>query len=316
MAHIVYPDGLLAEQKLLKAINAKHKDDADASVLTVFLTQNGIDLDKGELIAAQAVTIETSRVLLYNQSGNYNQLRDLSYLPVISRMKGEVQYLKSIYKTNPKELVNWNINIEGNAKVVYPVGLSELWATAIGFFTKHLSFPAGKSPLEAYLIQNNIDIAADKTAIETALVYNDKALNAAGLAESLTQQRNILWSPYVKHLRGIGDYLMNFYAANTKGVTNYGYIVDNSVPKAKLVTSKIMVLEKTTLKGLVLGGTVTNNGADDVHLYKGKTTSGNPIIIKAGEKFTIPKGYSTVTISNPSADNKAVITALRLGQPK
>ena len=312
MAHIVYPDGLSAEQKLLKAINAKHKDDADASVLKLYLTQNGIDLDKGELIAAQAVTIETSRVLLHNQSGNYNQLRDLSYLPVISRMKGEVQYLKSIYKTNPKELVNWSINVEGTAKVVYPVGFADLCATATSFFAKHLSYPAGKSPLEAYLIQNNIDINADNTAIALAIDYNDKAVNAAAQAESLTQQRNIMWNPYIKHIKGIGDFLMNFYGANTKGVSNYGYIVDNSVAKAKMVTSKIMVLAKTTLKGLVLGGTVTNNGVEDAHLYKGKTTSGNPIIIKPGEKYTIPKGYSIVTISNPSANNKAVISALRI----
>ena len=134
MAHIVFPDGLTAEQKLIIAINTKHTADGNASVLKVYLTQNGIDLDKAELIATQVVSIEASRVLLHNQSGNYTQLRDLSYLPVISRLKAEVQYLKSIYKTNPKELVNWSINVEGTAKVVYPVGFADLCARCLLLF--------------------------------------------------------------------------------------------------------------------------------------------------------------------------------------
>ena len=120
MAHLVFPDGLTAEQNLLIAVNTKHTTDGDKSILTVYLTQNGIDLDKAELIATQVVSMDATRGLMHNQSCNYTQLRDLSFDPVISRMKGEVQYLKSIYKTNPKELVNWNINVEGTGKIVYP----------------------------------------------------------------------------------------------------------------------------------------------------------------------------------------------------
>ena len=316
MAHLVFPDGLTAEQNLLIAVNTKHTTDGDKSILTVYLTQNGIDLDKAELIATQVVSMDATRGLMHNQSCNYTQLRDLSFDPVISRMKGEVQYLKSIYKTNPKELVNWNINVEGTGKIVYPAHFEDLNATAAGFFAKHLSYPAGTSPLTAYLIQNSIDLVADNAALATATLYHDKSKGAAATAESLTQQRNILWHPYVGHLKGIGNYLLKYYGANTKGPGDYGYIVDNSVAKPKMVVSKIMILSKITLKGLVLGGTVTNNGLEDAHLYKGKTTTGNPIIILPGAKYTIPKGYSVITISNPSATNQSVIKALRLGQSK
>ena len=312
MAHIVYPEGVPTELKLMKAVNKKHTDDGDESPLDVFLTQNGIDLDKGVLNGAIAETYDNSRILLNSQSGNYNQLRDLHFYPVISRLKGEVQYLKSIYQNNPKELVNWGINIEGEAKVVYPVAFGESCTTATTFFTKHLSFTAGTSPLDAYVAQNHIDVLADKTSIATAITFHDKAVVAAGQAESLVQQRNILWDPYVKHLKGIGNYLMNFYSDNTKGVTNYGYIVDNSIPKPKVVNTKIKLLDKITLKGIVIGGTITNNGTEDIHIYKGKTTTGNPIILKPGEKHGVAKGFSTVTISNPSLLTAAVISALRV----
>ena len=316
MAHLVFPDGLTAEQKLLSAVNAKHTADGSNSILIVYLNQNKIDLDKAELVATQVVNMDASRVLLHNQSCNYTQLRDLNFDPVISRMKGEVQFLKSIYKTNPRELVNWNINVEGAGKIVYPAHFEDLNATAAGFFAKHLSYPAGTSPLQAYLTQNSIDIVADNAALATATTFHDKSKAAAARAESLTQQRNILWHPYIAQLKGIGNFLLKFYGVNTKGAGNYGYIVDNSVAKPKMVVSKIMILSKITLKGLVLGGTVTNNGLEDAHLYKGKTTSGNPIIISPGAKYTIPKGYSVITISNPSNTNQAVIKALRLGQSK
>jgi len=312
MAHIVLPDGVTSELKLLKAVNKKHTDDGASSPLNVYLTQNEIDLDKAELDGAMAETMDTSRIFLNSQGRNYYQLRDINFHPVISRLKAEVQHLKGIYHNNPKELVNWGINIEGDAKVTYPSGFGDLCTTAILFFTKHLSFAAGKSPLNDYLLQHHIDVAADKATIATAIDFHDKAVVAIGQAESLTQQRNILWAHSVSHLKGIGNFLMKFYGENTKGVVNYGFVVDNSVSKAKIVKTKIKLLDKITLKGVVIGGTITNIGAEDVHLYKGITTTGNPIILKPGEKHGVAKGFSIVTISNPSLLTMAKVSALRI----
>ena len=311
MARIVFPEGVTPEVKLLKAVVKKHTDDGDASPIKDYLDQNEVSLDKALLFAAQAENIEATRVLLNSQSGNFIQLRDLSFHPLLSRFKGEVQCLKSIYQNNPKELVNWGINIEGDAKVVYPVGFGELCTTMTSFITKHLGFAAGSSPLDAYMAQHHIDVAADKTSISTAISFHDKAVAAAGQAENLTQQRNILWNPTVTQLKGIGNFLMNFYGENTKGTGNYGYVVDNSTPKPKVVNSTIKLLDKITLKGIVIGGTITNNGTEDIHLYKGKTTTGNPIILKPGEKHGVAKGFSTITISNPSLLTTAKISALR-----
>jgi len=147
--------------------------------------------------------------------------------------------------------------------------------------------------------------------IAKAVDFHDKAVVAIGQAESLTQQRNMMWNPSVTHLKGIGNFLMNFYGENTKGTSNYGYVVDNSVAKPKVVNTKIKLQDKITLKGIVIGGTIINNGTEDIHIYKGKTTTGNPIILKPGEKHGVAKGFSIVTISNPSLLTAAKVSALR-----
>lgn len=50
-----------------------------------------------------------------------------------------------------------------------------------------------------------------------------------------------------------------------------------------------------------------NDGPTDVHIYKGKTTTGNPIILHPGDTWGVPKKYSIITISNPSATETAIV---------
>ena len=312
MARLIFPEGISAEKNLLTSVNAKHIADGTTSAIEVYLKENGIDLVQAMLDANTAETMDNSRSLLHKQSANNVQLRDLQLSPVVSRLKGMVQYLKSINPANAKDLGNWGITVEATNKVVYPITFDGITKTAIDFYTKHKSFAVGKSPLLAYLAQNKIDIATDEAAIDTAITYNDLANTTALQAENITEQRNLLWVPIVGHLKGIGNYLMKFYGENQKGCGDYGYMVDNSVPKPKIVKSTIKLLDKITLKGLVIGGSITNNGSDDIHLYKGMNTTGNPIIIKPGEIYGVAKGYSAVTISNPSLLNAAKLSALRI----
>jgi len=82
--------------------------------------------------------------------------------------------------------------------------------------------------------------------------------------------------------------------------------------KAKVMTSTIKLQDKLTLKGIIIGSTIENLGAEAVHLYKGKTTTGNPIIIPAGGKFGVPKGHSIITVSNPSLLNSVKVSTLRI----
>ena len=312
MSHIIYPETVLGQKELLASINEKHTADALTSPLNEYIKENNFDIDQAILDGVQAETIDKSRVLLTKQGSNYTELRDLQLHPVFSRLKGEVQFIKSLYKNNPKELGNWGITVEGKAKIVYPINFEGKVITANNFFEKHLSYPAGTSPLAPFITKNKIDITEDKAMLVSAVDFNDKAITTAQLAESKTQLKNALWNPTVVQLKGIGKYLMSLYVDNAKGLVAYGFIVDNSVAKPKIVNTTIKLLDKTTLKGLVIGGTLTNEGTEDIHLYKGTTTTGNPIVIKPGEKYGIAKGFSAVTISNPSTLITAKVSALRI----
>ncbi len=311
MSRLIFPDGVAAEIGLLTSVNKKHTADGTTSILEEYLKVHQFDLPQAVLDAATVKTMDISRSLLFKQSSNFTQLRNLEIAPVIAHLKGEVQFLKSIYSNNTKELGNWGITVEDPNKIVYSNNFDTIAATAKTFFTKHLGFAVGKSPLLPYLTQNKIDVTVDKAAIETAIEYNEQAITATTQSENITQLRNILWGPTVTHLKGVGNYLMNFYGNNQKGCGEYGYVVDNSVAKPKIVKTSIKLLDKTTLKGLVIGGTITNEGTEDIHLYKGLTTNGNPIILKPGEKYGIAKGFSAVTVSNPSNLIAAKVSALR-----
>ena len=39
----------------------------------------------------------------------------------------------------------------------------------------------------------------------------------------------------------------------------------------------------------------------DIHVYKGKTTTGMPVIVHPGEVLGMTKGYSVITVVNPSS---------------
>jgi hypothetical protein len=322
MARILFPEDFTSQKTLLEAIKAKDAADGANSFLKPYLTQNNLSLTNLLTIAGQAKTQDDSRLVLFKQSTNYTQLRDLTFAPIVEHLKGEVQFLKGLFKPNINQLGDWDITVVNNSKITYPAGFDELATVAGKFFDKHLSYAAGTSPLQAYITKNKIDVTIDKAniataqtyaskAITTAQTYASKAITTAKNSENATQQRDILWNPVIENLKGMGDYLMRLYGENSKGLGDWGFVIDLNPAKPKLQTTKIKLGDKATLKGVVIGGTLTNIGTIDVHLYKGSSTSGNPIIIHAGEKYGINKGYNTITISNPSELETAVISTLR-----
>ncbi len=54
-----------------------------------------------------------------------------------------------------------------------------------------------------------------------------------------------------------------------------------------------------------------NIGTVPLTIYKGRTTSTAGTVVAAGGLFGIPKGYSTITVANPSSTTTGVFTALR-----
>ena len=311
MARIILPEDFISQKTLLENIKAKDTADGAGSFLKAYLTQKGIVLTTLVNTAVQAKTLDDSRLVLFKQSTNYTQLRDITFAPILEHLKGEVQFLKVLYKPNTNALGDWNIQVVNNSKIQYPSNFDELSATANSFFAKHLSYAAGTSPLQPYITKNNINVANDKAAVATAQTYAANAIISIKSSENATQQRDILWQPVVAILHGIADYLMNLYASNSKGLGDWGFVVDNSVAKPKSVTTKLKLAEKITLKGVLIGSVLTNTGTADIHIYKGSSTTGNPVIIHAGESYGIAKGYNTITISNPSELETAQLTTLR-----
>jgi hypothetical protein len=104
---------------------------------------------------------------------------------------------------------------------------------------------------------------------------------------------------------------MKLYPDNPRALGAFGFTVDEAGAKPKLQTTKIKLSDKITIKAVIIGTTLSNIGTVDLHLYKGSSTSGNPIIIHAGESYGITKGFSTITISNPSNTTEAKLTCYR-----
>ena len=311
MARIILPEDFISQKTLLENIKAKDTADGANSFVKPYCTQKGIVLNTLITIAGQAKTFDDSRIILFKQSTNYTQLRDITFAPIMEHLKGEVQFLKVLYKPNINALGDWNIQVVNNSKIQYPSNFDELSVVATNFFTKHLSFAAGTSPLQPYITKNAIDVTNDKTDTALAQTYANKAVVSIKSSENATQQRDILWQPVVEILHGIADYLMNLYGNNSKGLGDWGFVVDNSVAKAKLVVTKLKLAEKITIKGIVIGSTLKNTGTVDIHIYKGSSTTGNPIIVHAGESYGIAKGFTILTVSNPSELQSAELTTLR-----
>ena len=310
MARLIIFDDFSSQVELLSNIVAQNTTLGATSPLSAFLTQQGIVLTADVAAGASAQTHETNRTLLSKQSENYRQLRDNSFAGPWQTLTGCAQFLKSFYKGNTKQLGNWGLTITDGGKINYPRAFADRVTVFTAFAQKAHSFGTGANPLQPYLTQHNVDLTQQNTLVQQAVANNKSFSDTAQQSENETQLRNQIWLPVLAHIKTIGSYLMKLYANNSKALGNWGFSVGESTRKPKLRTSKIKPGKTSVFNGLTIGGTLTNIGAGEIHLYRGKTTTGAPAVIHAGEQFGIVKGYSTVTVVNPSTLTEAKFTAL------
>ena len=310
MARIVFPEDFTSQLTLLSNIVAQNNSITKGNPLTAFLAQQGIVLDDDVTAGNNAQTHETNRLLFSKQSENFRQLRDNNFAAPWKHLTGCVQFLKSFYKGNTKQLGDWGITITAGGKINYPPAFEDRVIIFNALQIKNDSYADGSSPLNPYLMQQEIDPAKDAAFVKAAS-DNDAAFTAAANAsENETELRNQLWNPVVQHLKDIGNFLMKLYSGNEKALGAWGFVVDNSPQKPKLRTTKLKLGETRVLNGLIVGGTLTNTGTVDIQLYRGKSTTGTPVIVHAGEQFGIMKGYSVITIVNPSTLAEAKVSVL------
>ena len=300
MARLIIPDDFTSQLTLLNNIIAQNTALGASSPLTAFLTQQNIVLTNDEATGAAAQTHDVSRALLKKQSENYRQLRDHYFSTPWTHLTGGVQFLKTFYKGNTKELGNWGITITDSGKVNYPAAFGDRTTVFIAFTAKHNSYPDGDSPLQPFLTQQNINLDADSAQVEQATASNTSFTTAAQQSENETELRNQVWLPVLENIKTIGNFLMKLFSNNPKALGNWGFVVDDSSQKPKLRTTKLKLGEQINTNAVIIGSSFTNIGNGDLHLYKGKTTTGTPNIIHAGEQFGIVKGYSSITVVNPS----------------
>lgn len=301
MARLLFPESYLAQRKLFQAIFDKDDADGSASVIRQYLEENGIVLNDDKDDGDSADAHNAAHLLLVAQAENHTQLRNLRFKPVYENMKGGLQFLKKLFGKNFAKLGNWGVHVTTTGRLIYPEDVSKQIALFVLYYQKHISFTTPPSPLTPYLTTNSIDIAADKAKADAAFDNNDKAKEKARLAEAETQDRDNLWLPVVAHMKGIGQFLMKLYDKNTKALGEWGFVVDDSPKKPKEMTTKIKLLETVTINGAIIGGTFTNLGPVDLHLYKGKTTLGTPVIVPTNGLHGIAKGFSIITVVNPNS---------------
>ncbi|MEP6465593.1 MAG: hypothetical protein ABJB05_04780 [Parafilimonas sp.] len=307
MPRIVHPDDFLSQQRLLFDIKIKHEGDGN-SPLTLYLPQQGIKFATLTANAALAATHETSRALLSRQAENWRELRNnVSAIP-FSTLKAMVQYLKSFYRGNVLALGDWGITIN-QKKVVYPVKFIDMVSLFKTFKQRHDDLDAD-SPLTTYLNEHGVDLTTLSAKLETAGTYHENLQEAEKNAENETQLRNILWQPVMRVILGIGTYLVKLYNNNEKKLGLWGFTVNDSPRKPKLRTSKIKPADKKYLKGVTIGGALTNTGLTELHVYKGSNTAGTPVIVHSGEKIGMTKGFSAITVVNPSTLLSGLLTVL------
>ncbi len=297
---------------LFNDIKKKHDDDGAGSPLTPFLVTNNIDLaaDKLNVIAAHAFYVD--QLSLEKLSEGHTQQRNLFWAVPFKDMKDMFQFLKKLYKSNYMVLGEWGAPILVSGRINYPSNILDQTAIFTLFKEKHDSFPAGTSPLEAFLTVNSINLDDDDDLKDKTIQQHDYAQDKSRLAEEKTEKRNLTFDPVLEHIYGIGNYLMKLYPGNEKKLGEYGFTVDNSPRKPKNRISKIMLGSSKTLNGLVIGSNLENIGPVAVELYRGKTENGTPEVIQPGESIGIPPKYGTVTIKNTSTLEIAKVNTITL----
>ena len=312
MARIIYPEAYVNQRQLLKDITEKDTADGASSVIRPLLTQQGIVLADDNTAGTNADVQEALRLSLSRQSENFTEVRDIKIENALGHLRGESQFLKSLYKPNVQELGNWGITVNGN-RVVIPNDFANRTDVIKAVIAKHLTFAAGTSPMQPYVTQNAVDVAVDDSNTDDAVVNNSKAKDASRDSEEATAQRNLLWLPVTGHMRNIGDYLLNLFKNNSKKLGEWGYTVDDSPRAPKVRITNLKIGETKIINGVTIGGTFTNLGSAALHIYKGRSTSGTPIIVAAGEQLGMTKGFSLITVANPSTLIPGKFSVLRHG---
>jgi hypothetical protein len=219
------------------------------------------------------------------------------------------QFLKALYPGSVRKLGEWSITVNNKNKLVYPQKYPERIQLAKDFIAMHNSFAAGTSPLQIFISENEIDFVKDLAAVLSVADLHEQFASAMRDKESEREERDVLWKPVMKNVRAVGSYLKTLFSGHVHKAGEYGFTVDSSRRKPQLRRSMVAGGQTIIIKGAAIGSVFTNHGTGELHLIKPKRRSIKPIIIPAGQKMEVPKGYSNLVVFNPSNGENGVFSS-------
>jgi hypothetical protein len=301
MARLIFPDNFSEEQKLFTTLYLYHMSLKTKSPLIIFLKQQNLDIVKLQA-AVQPAKEQDDASLQQGRTAELNtQLRDANMKLPWKHFLEEVQFLKKFYQGNGRELGDWFIPLNGMNKIAYPASFADRAKLMQDFLGKHNSYAPGESPLQIFLDEHEDILVADDLQSVANAVENDADKSTAENASQLaTQTRDNLWAPVVEALRKIGAFLMGLYAENSRKMQIWGFEVveETAGPREQITT----ILPATTknLSGIKVPSIAENIGNEDLLIVKGTSGKGEVIILKAGAKLGMVKGFSRISVTNAS----------------
>jgi hypothetical protein len=311
MARVGLPKGFLAQSELFKRILEKHTSDGAASPLLNFLLQQNIDLVADEAARLDAVAFDHAQKHLKGEKENLLQQRNLLMVPMMKRVRAYFQFLKKLFSPHTAELGTWGVQITTAGRIAYSTEFLRRKAMIEALADKHNSYPAGSSPLEGYLVQHQLSIAEDETALALAVLLHKQFQQVSKDAENATANRKLSWKPVLKHMRAIAAFLMALYNNSPKHLAAWGFEVSHVKGVRKLVTSHVKLLSQLKATSIIVGSTLTNTGKVPLEVHRGHSVSALPIILPPEGTMVIAKGFSIVTVVNSSSTTPGSFTVLR-----
>ena len=304
--HNEIPSDFPSQTALLTCIAKKVSEDGVSGELVAFLAKKKIvladDIDKGVTAAGYY-----SDYLSFSKTGQkYCHERDQIVDPIIEHVSGSYQFLKAYYNPDIKDLGDWGGTITIGGKITLPTEIVGC-TTAINNLNKqNISYltPA-VSPLKQYLTKNGIVLADDITSCAAAALKDAAMFTAKSNAKVSHNHMSIVWTIPMQHIRTIGNFLMKLYAGNEQQLSDYGYKIVASAKSLKTRNLKIQYGISRLNQRAKIGGAFINKGTETLHIYAGKTITGTPVVLLAGEKLIVAKGYSCFCATNTSVVNSA-----------
>ncbi len=301
MSQINFPTAISSQVELFENWTTHHGLLGVNSPLNAKIADDGIDLVKLTTQKNAAVTNEGFRLVYEDKAHTARQAYNSHIVFVTDFEKKFAQFLKRHYSKNPLQCTDWGYDMTVGGKFNHPKDYDGIKGLLKKIDDKHKAL-AAKSPLLAFLAVNPEYVYADilKHSADAQTNVNDinDADKKVGEYATLRDEAIVFINNINKE---IGNYLMSIYVGKAKLVRNFGYDVSDAGAKIIERSLKILPTEEKHAVGVVKGSAFVNTGKCDLHIYKGKSTKGSPNIVKPNEELGMNKGFSVITIVNPSS---------------